>query len=190
MNEPLAGWYDDPTGGPGDLRWWDGQQWTEHVRRGQSAPPSSALLPPAPGSTTAGTTPTVPFPVAISDALRRVGDYSGRTSRSGYWWWALASFGVLVVLGAFAQVFSDPVTGDPSSPVAAVAVFVAFLGLVAVGLPVSIRRLHDAGLSGWMLLIGLIPLLGGLALLVLHLMPPRPPNRWGPPGHLQIAVGR
>lgn len=26
-----AGWYPDPAGGPG-LRWWDGQQWTGHLR--------------------------------------------------------------------------------------------------------------------------------------------------------------
>jgi hypothetical protein len=30
-----AGWYDDPSG-PG-LRWWDGEQWTEHVHTAESA---------------------------------------------------------------------------------------------------------------------------------------------------------
>jgi Protein of unknown function (DUF2510) len=30
-----AGWYDDPSG-PG-LRWWDGDQWTEHVHSAESA---------------------------------------------------------------------------------------------------------------------------------------------------------
>jgi hypothetical protein len=30
-----AGWYDDPSG-PG-LRWWDGEQWTEHVHTVESA---------------------------------------------------------------------------------------------------------------------------------------------------------
>jgi len=32
---------------------------------------------------------------------------------------------------------------------------------------VSVRRLHDVGKSGWMLLIGLIPLVGAIWLLVL-----------------------
>lgn len=27
---PAAGWFPDPSGGPGS-RWWDGQNWTEHV---------------------------------------------------------------------------------------------------------------------------------------------------------------
>jgi Protein of unknown function (DUF2510) len=28
-----AGWYHDPTGQPGDLRWWDGQHWTDSVHQ-------------------------------------------------------------------------------------------------------------------------------------------------------------
>lgn len=28
---PLAGWYPNPDGGP-NLRWWDGEDWTEQVR--------------------------------------------------------------------------------------------------------------------------------------------------------------
>lgn len=30
-----AGWYDDPSGS--GLRWWDGEQWTEHVHSAESA---------------------------------------------------------------------------------------------------------------------------------------------------------
>jgi Protein of unknown function (DUF2510) len=30
-----AGWYDDPSGA--GLRWWDGEQWTEHVHTAESA---------------------------------------------------------------------------------------------------------------------------------------------------------
>jgi Protein of unknown function (DUF2510) len=35
-----AGWYDDPSG-PG-LRWWDGDQWTEHVHTAESAAATDA----------------------------------------------------------------------------------------------------------------------------------------------------
>ncbi|WP_194793089.1 DUF2510 domain-containing protein [Raineyella fluvialis] len=41
-----AGWYPDPSGAPGMLRYWDGVQWTPAVRRAPSAPP----LAPPPGS--------------------------------------------------------------------------------------------------------------------------------------------
>ena len=48
--------------------------------------------------------------------------------------------------------------------------FLELLYLLAVfipGLAVSIRRLHDVGKSGWFLLISLIPLVGGIWLIVL-----------------------
>ena len=36
-----AGWYTDP-GQTGHLRWWDGQQWTEHIRAPAPAPTAPA----------------------------------------------------------------------------------------------------------------------------------------------------
>jgi hypothetical protein len=35
-----AGWYDDPSGQ--GLRWWDGEQWTEHVHSAESAAAATA----------------------------------------------------------------------------------------------------------------------------------------------------
>ena len=31
-DQPPPGWYDDPGGQPGAVRWWDGQAWTPHLR--------------------------------------------------------------------------------------------------------------------------------------------------------------
>jgi hypothetical protein len=42
-----AGWYDDPSGA--GLRWWDGEQWTEHVHTAESAA-AAAGTPDASGS--------------------------------------------------------------------------------------------------------------------------------------------
>ena len=39
---------------------------------------------------------------------------------------------------------------------------------------VTMRRLRDAGYSGWLVLLALIPWLGGLILLVFTLLPPSP----------------
>lgn len=33
---PIAGWYPDPTG-TGQLRWWGGLAWTEHVKPNEPA---------------------------------------------------------------------------------------------------------------------------------------------------------
>ena len=30
QNPPPAGWYADPEGGAGQMRYWDGARWTEH----------------------------------------------------------------------------------------------------------------------------------------------------------------
>jgi uncharacterized membrane protein YhaH (DUF805 family) len=48
-------------------------------------------------------------------------------------------------------------------------------------LAVSVRRLHDQDKSGWWILIALVPLIGGIWLLVLYCMEgTRGPNRFGP----------
>jgi uncharacterized membrane protein YhaH (DUF805 family) len=51
------------------------------------------------------------------------------------------------------------------------------------GLSVQVRRLHDTDRSGWWMLIGLIPLVGAIALLVFNCLPGtdgsnRFGNRW------------
>ena len=48
-------------------------------------------------------------------------------------------------------------------------------------LAVTVRRLHDVGKSGWMLLIGLIPLVGAIWLLILLLRDSEAgENKYGP----------
>ena len=63
-------------------------------------------------------------------------------------------------------------------------VFLYYLYAVAVllpGLAVGFRRLHDIGRSAWWLLIALVPLAGGIVLLVFACLPGTPgPNQYGP----------
>jgi hypothetical protein len=42
-----AGWYSDPSGVPGQLRWWDGARWTDHVTPDPAAVPAAAGAPGA-----------------------------------------------------------------------------------------------------------------------------------------------
>ena len=63
-----------------------------------------------------------------------------------------------------------------------IGIFVPALFCLAAFLPLlsaQARRLHDARLSGWWMLLWLIPYLGWLVLLVLFLLPRRAPLRPG-----------
>ena len=48
---------------------------------------------------------------------------------------------------------------------------VIVLGSIIPSVAVSARRLHDSNKSGWYQLIGLVPFIGGIALIVLYALP-------------------
>jgi len=55
------------------------------------------------------------------------------------------------------------------------------LVMLVPGIAVTIRRLHDTGRSGWWILIALVPIIGGIWLLVLMVLDShKEPNQWGP----------
>ena len=109
------------------------------------------------------------FTEAIRDAFSKYVTFRGRSSRSAYWWFYL--FGVLAVLAALAI--------DTALDTGGVVYVLVALVLLLPNLAVSIRRLHDAGHSGWWMLIALVPLIGFIVLLVFTLQGSQPPNRWG-----------
>ena len=54
------------------------------------------------------------------------------------------------------------------------------LGLIVPNIAVSVRRLHDTDRSGWWMLIVLVPLIGGITLLVFFVLEgTRGDNRFG-----------
>ncbi|MCC6543190.1 MAG: DUF805 domain-containing protein [Nitrospirae bacterium] len=53
--------------------------------------------------------------------------------------------------------------------------------MIIPSIAVVVRRLHDTNRSGWWLLIGLIPLIGGIVLIVFTVQDSQPgPNQFGP----------
>ncbi|RUU10459.1 DUF805 domain-containing protein, partial [Mesorhizobium sp. M6A.T.Ca.TU.002.02.2.1] len=59
-------------------------------------------------------------------------------------------------------------------------VFVFALLTILPWIALTVRRLHDIGLTGWLVLICLIPPIGGLAILVFGLIPSQTgENQWG-----------
>jgi len=94
--------------------------------------------------------------------------FSGRASRSEYWW----SYLGYVVIGTVAQIVAlvgAIATSEISEGLAVAFLAVPLLVVVVMIIPtlaVSVRRLHDTGKSGWMLLIMLIPCIGIILWLV------------------------
>jgi uncharacterized membrane protein YhaH (DUF805 family) len=112
----------------------------------------------------------VGFGQAISEAFKNTFTYQGRASRSAYWWFFLFDVICYVVAGIFDRV------GGPAVAVAVIIYVIMFF----VNLSLAVRRLHDTDRSGFWIFIGLIPLIGGIVLLVFYLLPGTPgPNRHG-----------
>lgn len=63
------------------------------------------------------------------------------------------------------------VAGVSGGLIATVLCSIVGLGLLVPGIAISVRRLRDAGLSPWLMLVVLVPGLGALALLVMFCLP-------------------
>lgn len=119
-------------------------------------------------------------PVGFAEAVRRFyaqyAQFSGRASRSEYWWVMLYQLGVGLTLSALTSAVETSAGGEPAVLGLLLALVAFAFGLVNLvpSLAVAVRRLHDVDLSGWFYLLGLVPLVGGLILLVLLLLPPKP----------------
>ncbi len=62
-----------------------------------------------------------------------------------------------------------------------IAYFLYWLAVLIPGLSSAVRRLHDTGKSGWMILVALIPLVGSIVLIVFLVQSgERTPNQYGP----------
>ena len=111
---------------------------------------------------------------AAHSVLTQYASFSGRAPRSEYWWWGLLVWIVVLLLTVPAALIGIATgsRGDGAfSVVSSLLLSVVLVGLLIPNLAVLVRRLHDANLSGWMALLGLIPGLGGLILLVFTVLP-------------------
>ena len=110
------------------------------------------------------------MPTAVKSVLGKYATFSGRASRSEYWWWTLALIIVFVLLGINDGAIIAPILGfEQFAPNAGqpLSLLVA-LSILLPSLAVSVRRLHDTDRSGWWVLVGLVPLIGNLVLLFFY----------------------
>jgi uncharacterized membrane protein YhaH (DUF805 family) len=95
------------------------------------------------------------FGTAIATGFQKYSDFTGKSSRSEFWWFNL--FLVLVSFGASAL---WDVLGA-----------VWFLATIVPYLAVGVRRLRDGGFPWGLIFVGLVPLVGTVVMIVLWTQP-------------------
>lgn len=110
--------------------------------------------------------------------LKRYTDFSGRSRRKEYWMFVLFALIVGFVLGLIEGIAGlSGMVGGVYGPLTTI----FLLGIIVPAIAVQVRRFHDQDKSGWFVLIGLIPIVGGLIVLVfMCLEGTRGSNRFGP----------
>ena len=104
--------------------------------------------------------------------------FNGRISRSDMWLkWVLPYWAILIAFGIVGSALDDGTAAGiatqagaaemgPAETVVMILTFVFMFAAIWPGLAVTAKRWHDRGKSGWWTLIGLVPIVGGLWLLV------------------------
>lgn len=110
--------------------------------------------------------------------LKRYADFQGRSRRKEYWMFLLGVLIVAFILGAIEGVVGlNGMVGGIYGPLT----LLFLLAVIVPGIAVQVRRFHDQDKSGWFVLLGLIPFVGGLVVLVFMLLEgTKGPNRFGP----------
>ena len=107
---------------------------------------------------------------AVARFWRKFATFSGRASRSEYWWWALVSFVISVVLqlggtlvlgrGLFQNLGRPPPFDLQAMLVPLIPALVWTVVALVPSIALVVRRLHDTNRRGWWYLLGLPSLIG------------------------------
>ena len=82
-------------------------------------------------------------------------DFSGKEGRKVFWLFVLNVIIIGFVLGLISSILSS----------------IFSIAMILPGLGILVRRLHDAGFSGWWALLLLVPVIGLIAVIILACLP-------------------
>ena len=123
--------------------------------------------------------PGTPIDIYKSVLTDKYADFTGRARRAEYWWFVLMNFIVITAIAIVSLILYS--VSDTLGVLGIVIYAVYALAVIVPGVAVAVRRLHDTNKSGWMILVGLIPLVGGILILVFYFTDGDPgPNQYGP----------
>lgn len=120
------------------------------------------------------------FGQAIKRFFKKYATFSGRASRSEFWWVQLFNGIIVTVLYAFiiglGLAGADPYTGEPGMGMLFPSLLLMIYGLAVIipTIAMTVRRLHDANFSGFFYFLVFGFGIGGLVLLIMNLLPSAP----------------
>lgn len=105
------------------------------------------------------------FDQAVRSVFSKYATFSGRASRSEYWWWTLFYWIGLFIILAFTKLYP-----------------IWEIGLFIPNLAVGVRRMHDSNHSGWWIICPIVNV-------VLLFFPSTGPNRFDAGAPPQVIDG-
>jgi uncharacterized membrane protein YhaH (DUF805 family) len=132
----------------------------------------------------------VSFPEAVKLFFKNYTNFQGRSRRSEYWWVQLFNFLVIVVPAFLLGALGMGSNGEPNGlGIVLIGIMgLYFLAILLPGISLSVRRFHDLGQTGWLVLVfavaGLLPVVGlfaSLGQIIWFIFPgTNGPNKYGP----------
>ena len=111
---------------------------------------------------------------SVKSVFSKYATFTGRASRSEYWYFTLFNIitsTLLFLLGIAIGAATGGSDGVPGGLIVGYILYIIYgLGVLIPSLAVTVRRLHDTNNSGWLILLGLIPCVGGIVLLVFMIL--------------------
>jgi uncharacterized membrane protein YhaH (DUF805 family) len=112
------------------------------------------------------------------EGFQKYAVFQGRATRAQYWSWVFVNL-LIAIFGVVTLIFSFLI--EPLFITILVVLVLYWLAIFIPDLAYTVRRLHDANLTGWLMLIYFVPYVGGLILFILTLLPSQNiNNKYGP----------
>ena len=112
---------------------------------------------------------------AVGSVFSKYAMFRGRAPRSEYWWFYLFEIIAIValVLIDLSFLMNDPIVLNDPSRVDIFSLFTFYYVVISFipRLAVTVRRFHDAGMSGFLILVYFVPVVGWLIVQALMMMP-------------------
>jgi uncharacterized membrane protein YhaH (DUF805 family) len=109
--------------------------------------------------------------------MKQYADFGGRARRTEFWMFVLFN----IIFSVIASLIDRAIGFKIGAIQMGIIGLIYSLAVLIPALAVSVRRLHDIGKSGWMILINLIPFIGWIWFIVLMVKDSQPgENQYGP----------